>query len=114
MAELATLTGPAAVGHEPWPRLIVNTATWHAAIEGLVEGCWTLAGLWGDDGVVHMALMAGTDLKVLSLSCPDGHFPSVGRWHPPAIRLERTITDLFGLVPMGAVDTRPWLDQGIW
>ena len=38
----------------------------------------------------------------------------MGRSHPPAIRLERTITDLFGLVPSGAIDTRPWLDHGNW
>lgn len=114
MGALKKLSGPIAVGHGPWPRLIVNTDTWQAAIEGLVDGAWTLAGLWGDDRIVHMALTAGTDLKVLSLSCPDGHFPSVGRLHPPAIRLERTITDLFGLMPLGAADTRPWLDHGNW
>jgi Ni,Fe-hydrogenase III large subunit len=114
MTDLAKLTGPAAVGHGPWPRLIVNADTWHAAIEGLVEGHWTLAGLWGDDGVVHMALTQSTELRVLSLSCPEGHFPSVGLTHPPAIRLERTIADLFGLAPVGAADTRPWLDHGNW
>src|SRR5205807_257206 len=30
----------------------------------------------------------------------------------PAIRLERTIRDLFGLEPLGLVDQRPWLDHG--
>jgi Ni,Fe-hydrogenase III large subunit len=34
--------------------------------------------------------------------------------HAPAIRLERTIHDLFGLVPVGAEDTRPWFDHGRW
>jgi Ni,Fe-hydrogenase III large subunit len=41
-------------------------------------------------------------------------FPSVGLSHPPAIRLERTIRDLFGLVPHDAPDQRPWLDHGRW
>jgi Ni,Fe-hydrogenase III large subunit len=34
--------------------------------------------------------------------------------HPPAIRLERAIRDLFGLEPEGAPDTRAWLDHGKW
>ena len=45
---------------------------------------------------------------------PEGAFPSLGRHHPPAIRLERAIRDLFGLEPQGAVDARPWLDHGRW
>ena len=75
-----------------------------------------LSGLWGDNGAVHAALLddqAG-EMAVVTLPCPDGHFPSVGRHHAPAIRLERAIHDLFGLVPDGAPDTRPWLDHGRW
>ena len=53
-------------------------------------------------------------IAVLSLACPDGAFPSVGAHHAPAIRLERAIHDLYGLVPEGAIDTRPWLDHGRW
>ncbi len=43
-----------------------------------------------------------------------GSFPSVGRFHPPAIRLERTICDLYGHVPADAPDDRAWLDHGQW
>jgi Ni,Fe-hydrogenase III large subunit len=38
----------------------------------------------------------------------------VGRLHSPAIRLERSIRDLFGLEPEDAPDPRPWLDHGRW
>jgi Ni,Fe-hydrogenase III large subunit len=114
MAGLAAFSGQQVEDHNPWPRLVVTTDGWQDAINGLVEGRWTLSGLWGDDGTVHMALTEAGDLRVLSLSCPDGKFPSVGRLHPPAIRLERTISDLFGLEPLGATDTRPWLDHGNW
>ena len=114
MNGLMTLSGYEAAGHRPWPRRVVSSDTWRKATEGLAEGRWTLAGLWGDDGVVHMALMESAALTVLSLACPDGYFPSVGRLHPPAIRLERTIFDLFGLMPGDAADIRPWLDQGRW
>ncbi|HRX70741.1 MAG TPA: NADH-quinone oxidoreductase subunit C [Candidatus Competibacteraceae bacterium] len=51
---------------------------------------------------------------IASLPCPEGRFPSVGRLHPPAQRLERTIADLFGLQPVDAPDLRPWLDHGRW
>ena len=75
-----------------------------------------LLGLWGDTGAVHMAVMseAAHDIAVVSVECPDGTFPSVGALHPPAIRLERAIQSLYGLEPIGASDTRPWLDLGFW
>ena len=37
------------------------------------------------------------DIAVISYTCKDGNYPSVRRAHPPAIRLERAIRDLFGL-----------------
>jgi Ni,Fe-hydrogenase III large subunit len=52
------------------------------------------------------------EIAVLSYACKDGHYPSVSARHPPAIRLERAIRDLFGLEATGAPDTRPWLDLG--
>jgi Ni,Fe-hydrogenase III large subunit len=57
-----------------------------------------------------MALLP--DLHVLSLACEAGRFPSVGRMHAPAIRLERAMHDLAGLEAEGAPDTRPWLRHG--
>ena len=43
-----------------------------------------------------------------------GAFPPSRVTHPPALRLERTIRDLYGLEPEGAPDTRRWLDHGRW
>jgi Ni,Fe-hydrogenase III large subunit len=51
---------------------------------------------------------------VLSYECKDDRYPSVGAQHPPAIRPERAMRDLFGLQAIGAPDTRPWLDHGVW
>jgi len=101
-------------GHAPWPRVIVDTETWCHTIEHL--DAWTLSGLWGEADSVHMALLNQTahQLAVISLDCAAGTFPSVGARHAPAIRLERAIHDLFGLVPDGAADTRAWLDHGCW
>jgi Ni,Fe-hydrogenase III large subunit/Ni,Fe-hydrogenase III component G len=104
--------------HRPWPRVVVVADTWRDAVEGLASGTLSLLGLWGDEETVHMALLdedaIPNAVAVLSLPCRDGVFPSVGVSHPPAIRLERTIFDLFGFVPADAADGRPWLDHGRW
>jgi Ni,Fe-hydrogenase III large subunit len=101
--------------HRPWPRAVVTAETWRAASERLAAGDLTLLGLWGEAHAVHMALLDEPQgaIGVASLECGDS-FPSVGRHHPPAIRLERAIRDLFGLEPEGLADTRPWLDHGRW
>jgi len=110
--------GQRVADHQPWPRAIVTADVWRDAVGGLADGALSLFGLWGDEGTVHLCLLDESAdpnaIGVLSLPCPDGVFPSVGVSHPPAIRLERTIFDLFGLVPSDAPDARPWLDHGRW
>lgn len=110
------LAGQRVDNHFPWPRAVVAPRIWSFAVEQLAEGHWGLLGLWGEPGVVHMALLdeGASDIGVVSLACPDGRYPSVGRVHPPALRLERAAADLFGLLPQGAPDTRRWLDHGQW
>lgn len=100
----------------PWPRLAVDAEQWCAAANELSAGRWTLVALWGEPDAVHMAVLehATGKLAILSVACPDGCFPSIGRVHPPAIRLERSIADLVGLAAEGCPDTRPWLDHGRW
>jgi Ni,Fe-hydrogenase III large subunit len=102
-------------GHRPWPRATVNAAVWRAVVAALGEQRLTLLGLWGEPERVHMALLEEpAAFAVVSLACPTGRFPSVAGRHAPAQRLERTLHDLFGLLPEGAADTRPWLDHGRW
>jgi Ni,Fe-hydrogenase III large subunit len=102
--------------HRPWPRIIVREAAWRFACDQLAAGHWTLLGLWGDAGTVHMAVLdeAAPEVAVITLACPNGSYPSVGALHPPALRLERAIRDLYGLEPIGLPDRRPWLDHGAW
>ncbi|MBK8457923.1 MAG: hydrogenase expression protein HypE [Phyllobacteriaceae bacterium] len=118
MSPLATLLarGKKAARHAPWPRVAVDADAWTDAAGLLGRGECALLGLWGDGASVHMALLdeAANAVGVLTLACPDGGFPSVGAQHAPAIRLERTIRDLWGLTPRGAPDDRPWLDHGKW
>jgi Ni,Fe-hydrogenase III large subunit/Ni,Fe-hydrogenase III component G len=108
--------GDPVAAHRPWPRVQVSQAGWRAAVDQLAQRRLVLLGLFGEPHTVHMALLdeAGGEIAILSLACPDARFPSVARHHPPAIRLERTIYDLFGLEAEGAVDERPWLDHGVW
>ncbi|MFL6821261.1 MAG: NADH-quinone oxidoreductase subunit C [Xanthobacteraceae bacterium] len=111
-----TIEGNKIAGHRPWPRVVVDEDGWRFAASQLSAGYWTLLGLWGDTGAVHMAVLDASmrEIAVVTLPCPDARFPSVGALHPPAIRLERALRDLYGLEPVGLPDTRPWLDLGFW
>ncbi len=102
--------------HVPWPRAMVDVETWQRITLHLAGGELTLLGLWGEPGCVHMAVSAPetAEIAVFTIDCPEGRFPSVGLAHPPAIRLERCVQDLFGLMAEGAEDTRHWLDHGAW
>jgi Ni,Fe-hydrogenase III large subunit len=101
--------------HRPWPRAQVGEEGWLRAIDLLAAGDVTLLGFWGETSAAHLALLGDeNEVAVVSLDCASGSFPSVAARHAPALRLERTICDLFGLEAAGATDTRPWLDHGVW
>jgi Ni,Fe-hydrogenase III large subunit len=102
--------------HHPWPRAVVDGDTWRTAAQAFADGGLSLLGLWGEPSRVHMAILDDrtSDIGVISLDCPDRQFPSVAAHHPPALRLERTLHDLFGLQATGTPDPRPWLDHGRW
>jgi Ni,Fe-hydrogenase III large subunit len=100
----------------PWPRAVVGAHLWRFATNELAQGRLSLLGLWGEPSTVHMAIMDEdtAEIATVSLDCPDHHYASIGRHHPPALRLERAAHDLFGLAPDGLPDTRPWLDHHCW
>ena len=88
-----------------------DATAWRAAGERLRAGEASLVSLWGEPGVAHLAIMdAANSLAVLHLH--GERFPSIGRLHPPAMRLERTVRDLAGLIAEGALDEREWLRHG--
>jgi Ni,Fe-hydrogenase III large subunit len=102
--------------HHPWPRAVVDQAGWTSAVDGLADRQWTLLGVWGEAGAVHMALLeepTGT-IGIVSLEGLEGGYPSISQRHPPALRLERAIHDLTGLAAQDLADRRPWLDHGLW
>jgi len=105
------------LGRAPLQRTIVDASEWEAlAIELAHNHTWSLLAHWAEPDAVHLALLDAADYSsaIVTLPCPMRHFASVGRHHPPAIRLERTIRDLYGLEPDHLPDPRPWLDHGHW
>ena len=103
-------------GHAPWPRLSLVEDTWFAFSRRLARSPWTLLGEWADGNTVLAAVCDPADggLGVVSLETGDGRFPTLSMARPGAIRLERAIADLSGLIAHGLEDTRPWLDHGTW
>ena len=71
----------------PWPRVVLDAEQWKSAAGELARGRWSLLGLWGEPSIVHMAILdePAADIAVVSLDCPNRHFPSVGALHPPAL-----------------------------
>src|SRR5437870_3223296 len=94
--------------HKPWPRAVVDASAWKLAAVELAQGRLSLLGLWGEPAAVHMALMdePSAEIAVVSLDCPARSYPSIGLHHPPALRLERAVRDLFGLSAEGLPDSR--------
>jgi Ni,Fe-hydrogenase III large subunit len=106
--------GRRVAGGDAWPRALLSAAQWRKLYEGLRQGRLDLVALWGETGCVHLAARDDERAAVFSLSCPGGAYPSLGKVHAPAIRLERALADLVGLRPEGLPDERPWLDHGRW
>jgi Ni,Fe-hydrogenase III large subunit len=100
----------------PWPRYQVDEAAWTQCGHALKEGEADLLALWCDPEEAHLALRSreGGALVIVSVALTSRAFPSIGQFHAPAIRPERTIRDLCGINPKGCPDQRPWIDHGAW
>jgi Ni,Fe-hydrogenase III large subunit len=105
------------LGRGPLRRAIVDAPTWEAlALQVAQNPTWSLLAHWAEPDAVHLAVLDSSDnsTAIATLPCPTHRYPSIGRRHPPAIRLERTVRDLYGIEPEHAPDPRPWLDHGRW
>ncbi|HJS92202.1 MAG TPA: nickel-dependent hydrogenase large subunit [Steroidobacteraceae bacterium] len=102
--------------HHGWPLVTADADSWRGIGEALREGKLDLLALWGDDNAVQCTLYEPSTRQVLSVRLPvcAGRVPSLAQFHAPASRLERAITDLFGIEVVGLPDHRPWLDHGRW
>ncbi len=93
----------------------LGAADWERCVERLASVEAILVSLWGDVGVVRLAMREpDASVSVVEMACEGGAFPSVAARHPPASRLERAVCDLFGFTALGAADDRRWLDHGCW
>jgi Ni,Fe-hydrogenase III large subunit len=103
-------------GHHPWPRFQVTPELWLDLGAGFADGRFDLLGLFAVDKLVHAVVYEPETqaMAVATIAAHGGRYPSLGAVHPPALRLERAIRDLWGLVADGIPDSRPWLDHGIW
>ncbi len=113
VADLAARARPQADGYA---RIDVDREEWRALAQGCAAGSQDLTALWFDAGRMRAAMTdsAWRTRCIVSLPCGDGVYPSAGRYHAPAIRLERAMRDLYGTDPQGLPDVRPWLDHGAW
>ena len=103
-------------GHRPWPRFQVTPELWLDLAAGFADGRFELLGLFAVDSSV-LAVAYEPEIQtmaVASIVAHGGRYPSLGAVHPPALRLERAIRDLWGLDAQGSPDPRPWLDHGLW
>jgi Ni,Fe-hydrogenase III large subunit len=100
----------------PWPTTRVPAPLWEEAVAAVAGGRLTLSGLWGGQGEVLMALLDEERgaLGVLGRAVEEGAYPSLALRVPAALRLERALRDLTGILPEGLPDPRPWLDHGRW
>lgn len=103
--------------HRPWPRFVLDDAGWRRLTKQLAVADWVVLGLWADAADVHVALHDEESGEVAVASMPIAErraFASLTALRPGTLRLERAVQDLYGYVPLGLVDQRPWLDHGRW
>ncbi|MDB5373551.1 MAG: hydrogenase expression protein HypE [Belnapia sp.] len=102
-------------GCRPHPRHLLDHGQWSAMAEALAaDPTVDLLALWAEPGVVHACLLAEGGCIIASCAAPDGRYRALSPVRPGAVRFERMVGDLWGLVADGALDARPWLDHGRW
>lgn len=103
-------------GHRPWPRFQLDAKGWRSFEDRLSAADWTLLAEWAEPNEIHAAFRdeQSNEIAVVSHPCLNHRFIGLGKRRPGAIRIERSIQDLYALSPQGLTDSRPWLDHGRW
>ncbi|WP_270936641.1 hydrogenase large subunit [Falsiroseomonas oryzae] len=106
----------AAQGCRPFERYLLTRPAFVELRAALAEEpTLALLSLWAEPAMVHAAFLDEADGGLLLASCPaEGGYPALSPARPGAVRFERAIRDLWGLVAEEAADLRPWLDHGRW
>ena len=101
-------------------RAQVDAEGWSAAVAALAGGAARLVALWGSrhggNAAVDLAFALPDTLLWLQLPLPPAaaDYPDIAQRFPAAGRMQRAAADLYGVHAVGAADTRPWLDHGLW
>ena len=104
-------------GCAPFERFLLPPSLFAALPEALaLEPTLALLSMWAEPATVHAAFLDEAEGGLILASCAaeDGAYPALSSACPGAVRFERAIRDLWGLVAQGAADLRPWLDHGRW
>jgi Ni,Fe-hydrogenase III large subunit len=103
-------------GARPFERYLLTRPNFAALREALAqEPTLALLSLWAEPAMVHAAFLDEAEGGLILASCAaEGSYPALSPARPGAVRFERAIRDLWGLVAEDAVDLRPWLDHGRW
>jgi len=103
------------------PCIHIPIAQWTAMSKLAKEVKLRLVALWAEQEdesfTIHTAFAHkdhGYALLSTTLDAGTGEFPSITPYYVAAARMERVIHDLFGLMPYGHPDTRPWLKHEHW
>jgi len=117
MSAAALIRAGAPQGARPFERHLLSVEAWSRLPACLgADPTVALLALWAEPGMVHAAFLdeaAGAPLFA-SVPAAAGRYAALSPARPGAIRFERMIRDLWGLVAEDAVDLRPWLDHGRW
>lgn len=98
----------------------VTSDEWESVALSIAENHGRLVSLWASEKLKGIFVVSAVydlgNLLWLDLSLPKGvtQYPDISSLFPSAIRMQRTVSDLFGLSADGARDTRPWLNHGTW
>ncbi len=117
MTAVALIRGGAPQGARPHERFLLTAGQWAALPAALREEPGTaLLSLWAEPAMVHALFLdeGQGDLLLASAPAEQGRYAALSPARPGAVRFERMVQDLWGLVALDAVDLRPWLDHGRW
>ena len=105
-------------GCQPYQRHLLSAVDFAALPAALArEPTLALLSLWAEPAMLHAAFLdeaPGGTLLIASCAVEGGQYPALSPARPGAVRFERAIRDLWGLVAEGGVDLRPWLEHGKW
>lgn len=101
----------------PWPRIVLDPATWAGMARALIEEpALALLGVWADPLAVHALFLDEGDGRVrfVSTEVCEGLYAALSPAREGALWFERMVRDLWGHRAEGSEDARPWLDHGRW